>query len=35
MRNQNLVGLKLPDLSEANEQEKGRWDWGRYCLNEC
>ncbi|KAF6104883.1 hypothetical protein HJG60_013275 [Phyllostomus discolor] len=23
MRNQNLVGLKLPDLSEAAEQEKG------------
>uniref|UniRef100_A0A7N9IA56 Inositol 1,4,5-triphosphate receptor associated 1 n=1 Tax=Macaca fascicularis TaxID=9541 RepID=A0A7N9IA56_MACFA len=23
MRNQNLVGLKLPDLSEATEQEKG------------
>uniref|UniRef100_A0A8I5NL73 Inositol 1,4,5-triphosphate receptor associated 1 n=1 Tax=Papio anubis TaxID=9555 RepID=A0A8I5NL73_PAPAN len=23
MRNQNLVGLKLPDLSEASEQEKG------------
>lgn len=30
MRNQNLVGLKLPDLSEAAEQEKGRWGWGRY-----
>lgn len=29
MRNQNLVGLKLPDLSEAAEQEKGRWDWGQ------
>lgn len=25
MRNQNLVGLKLPELSEAMEQEKGRW----------
>jgi hypothetical protein len=25
MRNQNLVGLKLPELSEAAEQEKGRW----------
>ncbi|XP_013367360.1 PREDICTED: protein MRVI1 isoform X1 [Chinchilla lanigera] len=24
MRNQNLVGLKLPELSEAAEQEKGR-----------
>lgn len=23
MRNQNLVGLKLPELSEAAEQEKG------------
>lgn len=29
MRNQNLVGLKLPELSEAAEQEKGRWGWGR------
>lgn len=27
MRNQNLVGLKLPELSEAAEQEKGRWGW--------
>lgn len=23
LRNQNLVGLKLPELSEAAEQEKG------------
>lgn len=29
MRNQNLVGLKLPDLSEAAEQEKGRCGRGR------
>lgn len=29
MRNQNLVGLKLPELSEAAEQEKGRWGQGR------
>lgn len=29
IRNQNLVGLKLPDLSEAAEQEKGRWGRGR------
>lgn len=25
IRNQNLVGLKLPELSEAAEQEKGKW----------
>lgn len=24
MRNQNLVGFKLPELSEAAEQDKGR-----------
>jgi len=27
MRNQNLVGLKLPELSEAAEQEKGAVSW--------
>lgn len=29
IRNQNLVGLKLPELSEAAEQEKGRWGPGK------
>lgn len=30
MRNQNLVGFKLPELSEAAEQDKGRL-WGPVC----
>lgn len=32
MRNQNLVGLKLPELSEAAEQEKGRWGLAKALL---
>lgn len=31
MRNQSIVGSKLPDLSEAGEQEKGN----SYCLLSC
>lgn len=32
MRNQNLVGFKLPELSEAAEQDKGRL-WGTCLLS--
>lgn len=35
MRNQNLVGLKLPELSEAAEQEKGRRAGGQVGRGVC